>query len=93
MKTVLIGNAQPELRKLVEEAFAGAPVVLACGDKRVKLERYAPASGAVDFDLAEDSAELEAELLQAVRGSFTPFEPRDFEVIANRTITRGLHPH
>jgi antitoxin (DNA-binding transcriptional repressor) of toxin-antitoxin stability system len=41
MKTVTVTATQTELRKLVEEAYAGAQVVLAYGDKKVKLERYA----------------------------------------------------
>ena len=84
MKTVNVTTAQPELRKLVEEAFRGTPVVLAYGEKRVKLERYAPDSGAVDFDPQENSAELEAELLKAVRGPFTPYSRQDLEAIAER---------
>ena len=84
MKTVTVTAAQPELRKLVEEAFQGAPVVLAYGEKRVKLERYAPTSGAVVFDLEQDSAELEAELLKAVRGGCTPYSRQDLEAIAER---------
>ena len=75
MKTVTVTAAQPEIRRLVEEVYQGTAVVLAFGDKRVRLERYAPASGAVDFDLEQDSAELEAELLQAIRGPFTPHRP------------------
>ena len=84
MKTVTVTAAQPELRRLVEEAYQGGPVVLAYGDKRVKLERYAPASGAVDYDLEQDSAELEAELLKAIRGPFTPYSRGDLDVIAER---------
>jgi len=84
MRTVRVTGTQPELRKLVEEAFAGAQVVLAYGDKRVKLERYTPASGAADLDLQADSAELEAELLKAVRGTFSPYSREELETIANR---------
>jgi hypothetical protein len=84
MKTVTITAAQPELRRLVEEAFDGTPVVLAYGEKRVKLERYVPVSGAVEFDLEQDSAELEAELLKAVRGTFTPYSRQDLDAIAER---------
>jgi len=84
MKTVTVTAAQPELRKLVEEAFQGTPVVLAYGEKRVKLERYAPPSGAVELDLEHDSAALEVELLKAVRGSFTPYSRQDLEAIAKR---------
>ena len=82
MKTVTVTATQPELRKLVEEAFRGTPVVLAYGEKRVKLERYAPASGAVELDLQEDSAELEAALLKAMREPFTPYSRQDLEAIA-----------
>jgi len=85
MKTVTVTAAQPELRKLVEEAFQGTPVVLAYGEKRVKLERYVPTNGAVEFDLEQDSAELEAELLKAVRGRFTPYSRQDLERIGERT--------
>jgi hypothetical protein len=84
MKTVTVTAAQPELRKLVEEAFGGEQVVLAYGDKKVKLERYLPTEGAVELDLEEDSAELEAELLKAIKGPFTPYSRQDLEAIAER---------
>jgi len=84
MKTVNVTAAQPELRKLVEEAFRGTPVVLAYGEKRVRLERYVPDGGAVELDLEQDSAELEEELLKAVRGPFTPYSRQDLEAIAER---------
>lgn len=84
MKTVTVTAAQPELRRLVEEAFQGTPVVLAYGEKRVKLERYAPPSGALQLDLEQDSAELEAELLKAVRGNFRPYSTEDLEAIVER---------
>ena len=84
MKTVMVTAAQPELRRLVEEAYQGTAVVLAYGEKRVKLERYAPAAGVVDFDLEQDSAELEAELVKAIRGPFTPYSRGDLDTIAER---------
>jgi hypothetical protein len=82
MKTVTVTAAQPELRRLVEEAYQGTPVVLAYGEKRVRLERCAPTSGAVGFDLEQDSPELEAELLKAIRGPFTPYSRGDLDAIA-----------
>jgi hypothetical protein len=85
MKTVTVTATQPELRKLVEEAYAGAQVVLAYGDKKVKLERYAPSGGPVDFDLEQDSSELEAELLKGVQGPFTPYSRRDLESTTRRS--------
>jgi hypothetical protein len=84
MKTVNITAAQPALRELVEEAYRGEDVVLSYGDKKVRLECYVPSGGAVDFDLEKDSPELEAELLKAVRGPFTPYSREDLEAIAER---------
>lgn len=84
MKTVTVTAAQPELCELVEEVFRGKPIVLAYGEKRVKLERYTPANGAVEFDPEQDSPELEAELLPAVRSRFTPYSRQDLEAIAKR---------
>ncbi len=84
MRTVTVTATQPELGRLVEEAYAGADVVLAYGEKRVKLERYAPSDGPVGFDLEQDSSELEAELLKGVQGPFTPYSRRDLDAIAER---------
>jgi hypothetical protein len=84
MKTVTVTAAQPELRKLVEDAYRGEDIVLSYGDKQVRLERYVPSGGAVNIDLEKDSPELEAELLKAVRGPFTPYSREDLEAIAER---------
>ena len=84
MKTVNITAAQPALRELVEEAYRGEDVVLAYGDKRVRLDCYVSPSGAVDLDLEKDSPELEAELLKAVRRPFTPYSREDLEALAER---------
>jgi len=84
MKLVTITEAQPELLRLVEDACAGAQVVLAYGDKRLKLEPYAPRGEPVEFDLHEASAELEAELLKGIKSSFSPFSRNDLEALADR---------
>ena len=84
MKTVTVTAAQPELRKLVEEACRGEDVVLAYGDKKVRLEPYVPHGGGMDIDLEEDSPELEAELLKAVRADFSPYSRKDLENIVER---------
>jgi hypothetical protein len=84
MKMVTVTAAQPKLCELVEEAYRGEGVVLAYGDKKVRLERYVPSGGAVDFDLEQDGPELEAELLKAVRAPFTPYSRADLEAIAER---------
>ena len=82
MKTVTVTAEQPELRKLIEQAYSGEQVVLAYGDKKVKLERYVPAGGDIDVDV--NSPELEAELLKAIKGPFTPYSRQDLEAIAER---------
>jgi hypothetical protein len=84
MKTVIVTTDHPQLRELVEEAYNGGEVILALGEKKVKLERYHPAGGAATHNLEEDGSELEAELLSAVRSSFTPYSRRDLEGIAER---------
>jgi hypothetical protein len=92
MKTVTVTAAQPELRKLVEEAYSGEDVVLAYGNKKVRLEPYVPAGGAADLNLEEDSPELEAELLKAVRGPFTPYSREDLEAIKERVRREKAAP-
>ena len=62
MKTLDISEAQSQLRQLIQEAHAGGVVVLADGDKPVKLAPYDPSHPRFDLDLEEDSPELEAEL-------------------------------
>jgi hypothetical protein len=43
-----------------------------------------PPGGPIDFDLEQDSSELEAELLKGVQGSFTPYSRGDLDAIAER---------
>jgi hypothetical protein len=84
MKTVAVTEATPELRKLVDEVFNGEEVVIAFGEKRVKLERYEPPGSSVDFDIEENSPELEQELLKAVRSTFSPYNRQNLEDIAKK---------
>ncbi len=51
-----------------------------------RLQPIESVSAGAEFDLAEDSAELAAELLQAADGPFTPFHPQDLQVIADRAL-------
>ena len=84
MKTISVTKEQPELRKLVEEAYGGAEVILSYGEKMVRLQRYEPDAGGVEFDLEEDSPELEAELLKGLHSSHSPYSREDLEAIAER---------
>ena len=54
--------------------------MLTDGDKRVALEPQVP------LDLEEDSPELEAELLKAIDGPYTPYSPEEFRTIGERII-------
>lgn len=83
MKTLTVDQAKPELAKLVEEAHAGSPVILVLNEKLVKLERYVP------FDPEEDSPELEAMLLQAVRGPHSPYSSEEMKEIARKACERA----
>lgn len=78
MKTLTVTQAKPRLAKLVDEVHAGEPVILVHNEKLVKLERFAPC------DPEEDSPELEAMLLQAVRGPHSPYSKRDPEAVVEK---------
>ena len=80
MKAVTILEAQGQLGHLIAEACRGELVVLTDGDKQVALEPRVP------LNLEEDSPELEAELLRAVKGSHSPFEEGDLRALANKTL-------
>ncbi|HXR05989.1 MAG TPA: hypothetical protein VN765_01590, partial [Candidatus Acidoferrum sp.] len=68
------------LGHLIAEACRGELVVLTDGDKQVALEPR-PA-----LDLEQDSPELEAELLRAVKGPHPTFEEDELRELANKTL-------
>ena len=86
MRTLSISEAQNQLPQLIQEVFSGGMVVLACGDKLVKLSAYDPSDPRVDLDLEEDSPELEAELLKAVEGPHAPYSHEEMRAIADRAL-------
>jgi hypothetical protein len=71
----------------VGEAARGDLVVLTDGDVQVTLTPRSPSPA---FDPEEDSPELEAELLKAVRGAHAPFGAAELREIANRALAE--HP-
>ena len=83
-----VGEAKPQLGKLIAKVQRGAPVILVNGNKLAKLERYVPNGGPVNLNLDEDSPELEAMLLEAVTGPHTPFSTKDLEAAAARVRRR-----
>lgn len=79
MKAVSIREAEGQLGRLVAEACRGETIVLTDGDKRVTLAPHG-------LDLEEDSPELEAELLKAANGPFTPYSSEEMRAACEKVI-------
>ena len=82
MKTMTVRNAKPRLGKLVEQVQHGAPVILVHGDKLAKLERYEL------LDPESDNPQIEAMLLEAVRGPHSPYSRTELEGILDKVSKR-----
>jgi hypothetical protein len=80
VKTLSVREAQGQLAELIAEAHQGAVIVLTDGDKQVWLDTQKPA------DLETDNSELEAELLKAIDGPFTPYSSGEMRSIGERII-------
>ena len=80
MKAVPVTEAQPRLRELIAKACQGELVVLTDGEKQVSLEPHVP------LDIEKDTPELEAELLKAIDGPFTPYSPDEMKEIGKRVL-------
>ncbi len=80
MKAFPVQEAQGQLGELIAKACRGEVIVLTDGDKRVTLEP------SVALDLEEDSPELEAELLKAAHGPFTPYSSEDMRAACEQVI-------
>ena len=80
MKTLTVGEAQGQLAQLIAEAHEGKVVILTDGEKQVWLDTSGP------LDLDEDGPELEAELLKAADGPFTPYASEEMHAIVERII-------
>jgi hypothetical protein len=79
MKAISIREAEGQLGQLVAKACRGETIVLTDGDNRVTL---APRV----LDLEEDSPELEAELLKAAKGPFTPYSSEEMRAACEKVI-------
>jgi hypothetical protein len=80
MKAIPVQEAQKQLGQLIAEACRGEVIVLTDGDNQVTLEPGVP------LDLEEDSPELEAELLKAANGPFTPYSSEEMRAACERII-------
>ena len=79
MKAIPVQEAKGRLGQLIAEACRGEVIVLTDGNKQVTLEPRR-------LDLEEDSAALEAELLKAANGPFTPLREGELREIADRAL-------
>lgn len=79
MKAIPVQEAKGRLGQLIAEACRGEVIVLTDGNKQVTLEPRR-------LDLEEDSATLEAELLKAAHGPFTPLREGELREIADRAL-------
>ncbi len=80
MKKLTVREAQGQLAELIAEAHRGAIIVLTDGGKQVWLDTQKP------LDLETDNPELEAELLKAVDGPFTPYSSQEMRSVGERVI-------
>lgn len=80
MKTLTVEEAQTQLGRLIAEANRGDLIVLTDGAQKVVLQPgEAP-------ELEEDSPELEAELLKAIDGPYTPYSSEEMRSLVERII-------
>jgi antitoxin (DNA-binding transcriptional repressor) of toxin-antitoxin stability system len=87
MKTLTVREAEGQLANLIKEAHAGNVIVLKDGDKEVWLTPEQP------LDPEVDSPELEAELLKAIDGPFTPYSDEEMRRIGERIIWEKQAKH
>lgn len=80
MKALSIREAEGQLGQLVAEACRGETIVLTDGEHEVTL------SPRPVLDLEEDSPELEAELLKAANGPFTPYSSEEMRAACEKVI-------
>jgi hypothetical protein len=82
VKTLTVGEAQGQLAELIAEAHQGEVIVLTDGGKQVWLDTQKP------LDLETDNPELEAELLKAIDGPFTPCSSEEMRAIGEHIIKK-----
>lgn len=80
MKTLTVQEAQLQLGQLIAEANEGNVIVLTAGHQKVTLQPGAA------LNLEEDSPEVEAELLKAIDGPYTPYSAEEMRSIVERII-------
>ena len=79
MKMLTVQEAQMQLGQLIAEANEGNVIVLTDGTQKVTLQPGAALN-------LEDTPELEAELLKAIDGPYTPYSTEEMRNIVERII-------
>jgi antitoxin (DNA-binding transcriptional repressor) of toxin-antitoxin stability system len=79
MRALTVQEAQTQLGQLIGEVCSGELIVVTDGNKQVALEPRA-AQG------ESENPELEAELLKAANGPFTPYSPAEMREAGQRVI-------
>jgi len=79
VKAISIREAQGQLGELIAQACRGETIVLTDGNNEVTLAPHV-------LDLEEDSPELEAELLKAANGPFTPYSSEEMRAACEKVI-------
>lgn len=80
MKAIPIREAEGQLGQLIAEAYRGEVIVLTDGERQVTL------SPGELLDLEADGPELEAELLKAANGPFTPYSAEEMRAACEKVI-------
>jgi antitoxin (DNA-binding transcriptional repressor) of toxin-antitoxin stability system len=80
MKEITVQDAQGRLSQLLAEACRGEVIVLTDGENQVTLSPHGL------LNLEEDSPELEAELLKAANGPFTPYSTEEMRAVCQRIL-------
>jgi hypothetical protein len=79
VKAISILEAQGQLGELIAQACRDETIVLTDGNNEVTLAPHV-------LDLEEDSPELEAELLKAAKGPFTPYSSEVMRAACEKVI-------
>jgi hypothetical protein len=80
VKTLTVQEAQGQLGELIAAANSGDMIMLTNGVQKVTL-----VAGDV-LDPEEDAPELEAELLKAIDGPYSPYSSEEMRAIVERII-------
>ncbi len=78
MKKLTAAEAEGQIARLIADAHKGEVIILADGDKQVRLD------AAPYLDLETDNADLEVALLEAIGGPYTPYSPDEMRAIGER---------